>query len=346
MNKMTKKLIYFCYLIIIIAIILEILVRFWGYSERYMYDPIYMPFSKNSEIPFVLKPGLNQVLAYGKLINTDDKGLRSGNRNKQYERKKIDEYRIAFIGDSVTFGVAVPYNETFPQVAEKCLNNSKSKNKYNVFNYAVPAYSIKEMAATLRYRISEIHPDLVVIGIILDDFDTNRTPGIDKYGIQCYRKTTDMLYDSKIKDFISNNQYLLYIKNKLRKMHISYLIRDIIYKYEKNQKNIDESYKQYLEAMVENNYKYIKDIEKISARMKVPYVILLLPSLDSQEDYDWQKIINRLNQDKVQYIDLLYLSESYERDKFMVTKFDIHPSPIIHKEIGMQICKYIIQHIL
>jgi len=311
-----------------------------------MYDPIYMPFQRSSEIPYILKPNLKKVRAFGNLINTDERGLRSSNPGGQVHKKEISEYRIAFIGDSVTFGVAVPFKKTYPEIIETCLNRMQSRYKIKVFNYGTPAYSIKEMSATLRYRVNDINPDMVIIGIILDDFDSNRTPGIDKYGVQCYRKTNEIFYDSWIKSLILNNTYLSYLKNILRNLHVSYLIRDVVFKYNKYQKNSDQLYKNYFNGMIHNNYKYIIDLKYAATNMQVPYLIVLLPSIDCHENYEWQEIIDKMNNDQVDYCNLLFLSEKYNRNQFKASKFDMHPSALIHKEIGEGLCIYIIHNIL
>ena len=45
---------------VIILILLEIGVRLWGYSEHYIYGPIYMPFPASNDIPYVYKPNMKE----------------------------------------------------------------------------------------------------------------------------------------------------------------------------------------------------------------------------------------------------------------------------------------------
>ena len=182
--RRVARFFFYCFsMLAVILISLEILVRVWGYSQRYFYDPIYMPYDKSPEIPYVMKPNLHQVRAHGNIwINTDALGLRSPVPARTYGTKQAGEYRIAFVGDSVTFGVGVPTGETYPEIVEKSLNHLQHHCQVNVFNFAVSSYSLKEMTATLKYRVPEVSPDLVVMGIVIDDFDTNRTPKVDKYG--------------------------------------------------------------------------------------------------------------------------------------------------------------------
>jgi hypothetical protein len=90
--------------VLVTLICLEVLLRLWGYSNMYLYDPIYIPFLQSKEIPYVLKPNLAHVRAHGNIyINTDALGLRSLTPGEKRLPKWPHEYRIAFVGDSVTF---------------------------------------------------------------------------------------------------------------------------------------------------------------------------------------------------------------------------------------------------
>ena len=183
----------------------------------YLYDPIYMPFAKSPEIPYVMKPNLHHVRAHGNIwINTDALGLRSPVPARTYGNKQAGEYRLAFVGDSVTFGVGVPTGETYPEIVEKVLNHLQHHCQVNVFNFAVSSYSLKEMTATLKYRVPEVSPDLVVMGIIIDDFDTSRTPQVDKFGYNTHGSASQLV-----------NKFPT-LKLILRNIHLSYLIRDFL----------------------------------------------------------------------------------------------------------------------
>ena len=180
---MLKLLLFILYIILIIFALLEGLVRYQGYAKKYLYDGIYIPFYSNQEIPFVLKPNLKDVRAQSNTrINTDEMGLRSLSAGAHYGTKKPHEYRIAFFGDSFTFGQGVENHETFPQIVENDLATLQSRYAIKVFNFGVSAYNVKTMTDTLRYRAISIKPDLAIMCLIYDDFDTERTGVVDKYG--------------------------------------------------------------------------------------------------------------------------------------------------------------------
>ena len=194
MRNIIRIGLYIFYICLIIFFCLEILVRVWGYADMYFYDPIYKPFAKSKKIPYVMKPNLSHVRAHGNIwINTDSLGLRSQIPGRTYENKQTNEYRIAFVGDSVTFGVGVPTGETYPEIVEQQLNHLQHHCHVTVFNFGVSSYSVKEMTATLQYRVPEINPDLVVMGIVIDDFNTGRTPQVDKWGYSTHGEASQLI---------------------------------------------------------------------------------------------------------------------------------------------------------
>lgn len=111
-------------MLLVTFFLLEIGVRLWGYSERHIDDPIYEPFEPSGDIPYVHKPNLVQAHARGlAIINTDSLGLRAKTSGEACP-KQPDEYRVAIVGDSVTFGEGIPRTEdTYAQVFENILNH-------------------------------------------------------------------------------------------------------------------------------------------------------------------------------------------------------------------------------
>ena len=317
MKRFFKVILFVIYLLIIIFTLLEIGVRFWGYSKRYIYDPIYMPFEKACDIP-IIKPNLMNVRALGDIIiNTDSLGLRSKIVGEKYDLKKSNEYRIAIIGDSVTFGYGIKRNEDiFPQVIEDILNQKQSIVKVKMFNYGVPSYSIKEMAATLKYRVSEVEPDLVLMAIIPEDFDLSRVSTIDKWGYFANKKRAG---------FISKNSFLKLI---IRKIHLVYVLNDIRFRLFNKRWYIRDAT---LKDDLEESYKYIKQFKNILEEYKLPYTIVLLP--DTIDSFG-SCIIEKLEQDKVPFIDLSTVRNEFTLDQYIAMKYDLHPSARVHKRIG------------
>lgn len=75
--------------------------------------------------------------------------------------------RIAFLGDSFTFGVGVEADETFAHLVAERLPDTRSAN------FGMSGYGIDQMWLTLRHYAGDPPPDIVVLSFVLDDL--NRT---------------------------------------------------------------------------------------------------------------------------------------------------------------------------
>jgi lysophospholipase L1-like esterase len=85
------------------------------------------------------------------VINTDSLGLRANTAGATYGIKRSNEYRIAIVGNSCTFGEGIARTEDiFAQVLEDTLNQQQQAVTVKVFNYGASAYSVKDMARRSR----------------------------------------------------------------------------------------------------------------------------------------------------------------------------------------------------
>jgi len=167
-RSLARFFVHFAVVAVTTLVLLELALRALGYSTIYFYDPIYRPFSTgDTRIPFVMKANLRDARAHGNIrINTDELGLRSLVAGQTHAAKTSDEFRIAVVGDSVTFGYGVETPHVYASVMEKLLNESGLACRTTVFNFGTSSYSVKEMAATVAERVSSVDPDLIVVGII------------------------------------------------------------------------------------------------------------------------------------------------------------------------------------
>ena len=323
MKKILKLIVSTLFIFLVTFALCEIALRMVGYATIYFYDPIYMPCPTTSQIPFVMKPDLQNARAHGNIrINTDHLGLRSISPAATYGAKRGNEFRIAVLGDSITFGYGVQTEDTYGNVMETVLNADFPGCRTEDFNFGVSSYSVKEMAATLRYRVPAIEPDLVIVGIIYGDFDLSRTPGIDQYGYNTH---------NEMSGFFSR---LPYLKAALRNLHTSYAIRDCISfigSYLKKHENTDN---------VPSSYSYLVDIRNFAESENIPYLIVDLPSLGS-DGSQFAAINEALKLDGVKYYDISPISTQYTADLFKASRFDFHPSRLVHRKIAQLLTKVV-----
>ncbi|HPQ20154.1 MAG TPA: GDSL-type esterase/lipase family protein, partial [bacterium] len=111
---------------------------------------------------------INSVWSAPDLININSAGFRS---NYEYtELKDSDVFRIACIGNSITFGYRRKVNETFTTILEEILNNRKIKNyKFEVYNFGVPGYTSHQGLVVLKRYVIKYKPDVVIISFGIND---------------------------------------------------------------------------------------------------------------------------------------------------------------------------------
>jgi hypothetical protein len=327
MRRPLKRLLLALYISAATLALLEVGVRVSGYSEHHLCDPIYARFdAAPEEIPYVHRPNLSGARGRGlSVVNTDSLGLRSTVAGETYGPRRRDEYRVAVVGDSVTFGEGVrDASGTFAKILEGALNSRQVEARVRVFNFGASAYSVRVMEATLRRRLLAVEPNLVLLAIIPADFNLARTPGVDAYGY---------LSDDKLSGFLPGDTRARLV---LRKVHTLYLLRDVIYPL------LDGSVKAedvIAAGGVPDSYTFVKEFAEDAGRSGVDYRVVLLPS----QGAGFGRVVERLKEDGVSFIDLSRLSEEFTPEQFRASRFDRHPSTAVHKRIGEALADYILE---
>jgi lysophospholipase L1-like esterase len=313
--------------LLVTLVLLEGAIRMWGYAEGHLYDPIYRPFDRSQDIPYIHKPNLLHAKARGlALIDTDSLGLRAKTSGVVYGVKQANEYRIAIVGDSVTFGEGVRRTEdTFTQVLEDTLNQPKQSVKVKVFNFGASAYSVKEMAATLQYRMLDIQPDLVMMAIVPSDFNLTRTPTVDESGYLINQKLS---FVSRLGSRTSQ---------VLRGIHLTYVLRAIGELLFSRPVDILQVLSR---GEIPESYQYIQQFKETAEQRGLSYIIVLLPLLGNS----WGPVPDQLARDRTTYIDLSFLGSEFTEEQFMASRFDPHASAAVHHRIGQELTGHVLHN--
>lgn len=120
--------------------------------------------SENPQLRYELVPGSPD----GRRLKISSAGL----RDREYSiAKPAGTFRIAMVGDSVTFGLGCPRAQTHPKFLERFLRALRTPEapKFEVMNFGVTGYNAREIAATLRNRVAPFRPDLVVWAYVAND---------------------------------------------------------------------------------------------------------------------------------------------------------------------------------
>lgn len=307
--------------------LLEVGVRVSGYSEHHLCGPIYARFEEApEEIPYVHRPNLRGARGRGlSVVNTDSLGLRSNVPGESYGARAPGEFRVAVVGDSVTFGEGVREGgDTFAKVLEAALNQKQSLARVRVFNFGASAYSVRVMEATLRRRMLAVEPNLVLLAIIPADFNLGRTPGVDSHGY---------LSDDKLSGFLSRDSRA---RLALRRLHSPYLLRDVIYPLLDRETRAEDVL---AAGGVPDSYSYVKAFAEDAKRSGVECRVVLLPSLNTS----FGPVAERMKDDGVAFVDLSSLSSEFTPEQFRASRFDRHPSALVHRRIGEALAGQILE---
>ncbi len=136
---------------IVIILCLEIIIRL----KPVLYCRGYKP-SKNDKIVYELYPGYT--------IRSLQARISSQGLNDRYFsfEKSSDTFRIAFVGDSTSFGWKVGPGNSFPKILEKLLNKQKV-GKFETINFSVPGYNIAQEYEVIKEKVIKFHPDMVIL---------------------------------------------------------------------------------------------------------------------------------------------------------------------------------------
>ena len=125
---------------------------------------------RKSDVPglaFELVPNAERLM-WGTNILTNSHGMRD---DEVTLAKPLGTRRIAAIGDSFTFGWALPGPASYPQILERFLNATRLDGQppWEVLNMGVGAYATRDEALVLRHKALRFAPDLVVVAYFFND---------------------------------------------------------------------------------------------------------------------------------------------------------------------------------
>lgn len=162
------------FLLLIITILLCLLgvegfIRVWDppIAKPGMYQ-IHRP---SPVVGWELLPGASGFGRAGTYIHINGDGFRD---NDYSLGKKAGVFRIMVIGDSFTFGMGVNLEGTYSKHLERLLNDTAKTSE--VINCGVIGYGLWQYLETLKRKVIPYKPDLVILGLFIDDILTSFSP--------------------------------------------------------------------------------------------------------------------------------------------------------------------------
>jgi lysophospholipase L1-like esterase len=115
-------------------------------------------------------------------------GLRDAERSPQPAPGTV---RILALGDSVTFGMGVAQEQTYPRQTEALLNAARAGAPVEVLNMGMPGYNTIHQLAQLRELGLALQPRAVVVGFLYNDIEPStaqREKGLEKQEVSFARR--------------------------------------------------------------------------------------------------------------------------------------------------------------
>lgn len=188
------------YKIVVVAapfVFAEFLIRWAGCCSTYMERNLgryVSPYNQINKTPWILDSGIMKRYTFARPeydyeVVTNSEGVRD--REHPVEKAR-GEYRIVCLGDSFTLGMGAAYDDIYPKVLERRLNELDPLRRVTVINAGVsgsdPVYSYYLFVQRLR----KYSPDLVTLMINDSDVeDIIARGGMDRFGPDGILKRVD-----------------------------------------------------------------------------------------------------------------------------------------------------------
>jgi hypothetical protein len=177
-------------------LVCEILLRVIGYSYPIFYTTDYYR-------GFALRPGIEgryqrEGGSYVR-INSD------GQRDREHAKiKPPDTVRIAVLGDSFVEAMHVPMEQTFWSLMERKLEECKAfpGKHVEVMNFGVSGYGTAQELMTLRQKVWDYSPDIVVLAFTTynDVYDNSRVLSKTQDVPYFTYRNGELVYDASFRD--------------------------------------------------------------------------------------------------------------------------------------------------
>ena len=173
------------------------------------------PEARQSRRPELLQdiPGSDRVYGLRPMVGPPAGSNSFGFRGPEVSQQKgPGTFRILMLGDSITYGNSVDWNQTFAYFLQQRLTGSEPDVHVEVLNLGVSGYNSRQELATLRDLGLRFSPDLIVLNICLNDSD----PVKHLYGLALKNETRFTRWsDLNIRTVVDWSYLLTLVKHRL-----------------------------------------------------------------------------------------------------------------------------------
>lgn len=267
--------------------------------------------SDNPLIGHVHKPNTSmRLMDVAVDINSD------GLRDREYPVSRGNEYRIIFLGDSLTFGWGVEEEDTFDYILEEELSKL---HPTEIINFGTGNYNTEQEVNLFIEKGLEYKPDKVVLFYFINDAEV--TPV--KSGLW----------------FLGYSEFISFYWSRINSMMNNYFP--------------SKSFKDYYSALYEedqegwiNAKKALLQLKEICRENGIQLQVVLLPELHDTKNQIFGGVYNQvsffLEQNDIDHVNLAGLFKDQEDEmELWVSYDDAHPNDLAHRKIAEAIKEFI-----
>ena len=248
--------------------------------------------------------------------------------------KAAGMFRILTLGDSFVWGAGVYPADTYSRRLERRLEGLVSDHEFEVVSWSRSGWSTKQAWDSIRGRLRELNPDLVLLGFTLNDPEPS-----DRLVRQ---SLTEELLRREPDDGWSRT---LYERSRLF---------GLLWERLENRRQ-RRAYDSYYHRLYEGPYwdecrQAIAELREATAALGVPLVMVVMPVFDSQFDRRYhyralhRKIAEVAKELELPVVDLLATYRRVDARRLAVEPFtDPHPNELAHRIAADELTDYLLQ---
>jgi hypothetical protein len=258
--------------------------------------------------------------------NTNDMGFRG---SKFSQEKNENTVRIAFLGDSFTFGEGVRDKDVFTFKTAQNLNENSEGKSYESYNFGVGGYNAQQSIFLFKNVVLDLNPDVVLFVYTLNDAEPMLFQ-VDEKTNQTARRARELAIHEGLPDIKPPNK-LIY---KLRLGKLWWKV--------KTSKEISQKTIKYYQSLYEEDnqdwiaaQKSLEEYEGVCRENEIRCYFVMFPLLINLDEnypfYDIHEMVtSKVEQNNIPVIDILPSLLGMEHAKLWVHPTDQHPNEIVH----------------
>lgn len=252
---------------------------------------------------------VHQPNAEAHLMGVDVKINSDGLRDDEYPVERTEAYRIAVLGDSLTFGWGVEKEDTFEVLLEEMLSETRPTE---MINFGHGNYNTSQQVNLFKEKGLKYNPDKVVVFYFINDAEV--TPVRSKW------------------TWVSRLRSVTFLWSRMRGLLSNAAEGKTFYEF------YSELYEDDAPGFIAMKEAFI-ELKGITEQQGMELRVIMLPELHDLVDYpfteEYAKVENFLRENEIPVIDITRSFAGYEDAVGLwVALDDAHPNALAHSMIA------------